>query len=46
MTIDAARGHIGQCDLWIWNPTVSLDDNLMDAGVVRWEPTRKGGSDE
>jgi hypothetical protein len=32
------------CTLLMWNPTVSLDDNLMDAGVVRWEPT-EGGTD-
>ena len=30
------------CDLWFWNPAAGLDDNLMDAGVTRWEPTEEG----
>ena len=32
-----------QCTLWFWNPTASLDDNLLDVGVARWEPTEGGG---
>ena len=35
-----------RCVLLIWDSTKSLDDNLMDAGVVRWEPTEGDGSDE
>ena len=27
------------CTLLCWDPSLSLDANLMDAGVVRWEPT-------
>jgi hypothetical protein len=26
------------CDLWCWNPSVSLDDNLLNAGVAKFEP--------
>jgi hypothetical protein len=33
------------CTLLCWDPTLSLDANLLDAGVVRWEPT-EGGGDE
>ena len=32
------------CTLLIWNILVSLDENLLDAGVARWEPT-EGGTD-
>ena len=31
------------CVLLTWNPTKSLDDNLMAAGVARWEPTEGNG---
>lgn len=27
------------CVLLMWNPALSLDGNLLDAGVARWEPT-------
>lgn len=33
------------CTLLMWTPTKSLDDNLMDAGVVRLPPM-EGGSDD
>ena len=26
------------CTLICWDSTLSLDDNLMDARVIRWEP--------
>ncbi len=31
------------CTLIFWNPSLSLDDNLLDARVTRWEPTESGG---
>ena len=34
------------CTLICWDPSLSLDDNLMDAGVVRWESTEIGGTDD
>ena len=32
------------CDLLCWDPSLTLDANLMDARVARWKPT-EGGSD-
>lgn len=29
-------GNRDGCTLILWNPALSLDDNLMDAGVVRF----------
>jgi hypothetical protein len=29
-------GNRDNCTLILWNPTLSLDDNLMDAGVVQF----------
>jgi hypothetical protein len=28
----------GDCTLWFWMPTLSLDENLLDAGVVELPP--------
>ena len=33
----------GACTLLCWDPSLSLDDNLLDAGVARWEPTEGEG---
>ena len=30
-----------ECTLLCWTPALSLDANLLDAGVVRWEPTEE-----
>ena len=27
----------GDCSLVCWDPSLSLDENLMDARTVRWE---------
>ena len=29
------------CSLLCWDPTLTLDENLLHAGVARWEPTRR-----
>ena len=42
----AVCGNEDGCTLIFWNMLASLDDNLLDAGVARWEPTEKGGSDD
>ena len=34
------------CELLCWDPTLSLDVNLMNARGVDWEPTRKDGTDD
>ena len=31
------------CTLFCWDPSVSLDANLMDAGVVKLPPMEEGG---
>ena len=38
--IGATQAFCGndECTLLMWNPMVSLDDNLMDAGVIHFLP--------
>ncbi len=33
------------CPQLTWNPVVSLDQNLLNARVTRWEPTEGNGND-
>jgi hypothetical protein len=33
------------CTLLCWDPSLSLDDNLLDAGVVRFPPAGEGGGE-
>lgn len=33
------------CDLWCWNPAVSLDDNLLNAGVAKFSQPEEGRGD-
>ena len=44
-TVGGTQAFCGNdgCELLCWDPTKTLDDNLMDAGVVRWEPTGEDG---
>lgn len=35
-TDQAFCGNRDGCTLILWNPSLSLDDNLMDAGVVHF----------
>jgi len=37
-------GNRDGCTLILWDPSLSLDDNLMDAGVVRFPG--EGGTDD
>jgi hypothetical protein len=43
--IDGGQAFCGNdnCTLLLWDPTKSLDDNLLDAGVVKLPPMEGGG---
>ena len=34
-----------KCTLLMWTPTKSLDDNLLDAGMVKLPPMEDGADD-
>ena len=44
MVVGGTQAFCGndECELLCWDPTLSLDENLMDAGVVKFPPPEGG----
>ena len=46
VSIEQAFCGSDNCTMLCWDPSMSLADNLLDAGVVRLPPGEEGGADD